>query len=256
MALLLYAPMFFIGLCVGSFLNVLLFRLDRKEGIINGRSECTKCLRRLEWYDLIPLASYAILKGRCRYCRSHISLVYPVTELITASVITVYFGVNGFYSGPLSVFAIFVLVSMIALAFFDALYLILPDKIVFMLGGGALVYNIFFRRPDLINLTVSGFMFGSAFAILYIMSRGKWMGFGDVKLAIVIGLILGYPFGFFSIIFAIWTAALVGIAMMVLKMASLKTALPFGSFMAGSTIIFIILKNVIEEKLSFVSSFF
>lgn len=221
-----------------------------------GRSECFKCLKQLMWYDLIPLVSYAILRGRCRYCRSHISFVYPITELITALVITIYFGVNGFYLGSSSIFAIFVLVLMIALAFFDALYLILPDKIVFMLGGGALIYNIFLRRPDLINLAISGFIFGSAFAILHIVSRGKWMGFGDVKLAIVIGLILGYPFGFFAIIFAIWTAAFVGVVMMTLKMASLKTALPFGSFMAGSTIIFIILKNVIEEKLSFIISSF
>ena len=128
-----------------------------------GRSECFKCLKQLMWYDLIPLVSYAILRGRCRYCRSHISFVYPITELITALVITIYFGVNGFYFEPSSIFAIFVLVLMIALAFFDALYLILPDKIVFMLGGGALIYNIFLRRPDLINLAISGFMFGSAF---------------------------------------------------------------------------------------------
>ena len=256
MIILLYFLIFFIGLCLGSFLNVLLVRLDKKEGIITGRSECPKCLQQLKWYDLIPLISYIILRGKCRYCRSVISPIYPITELVTALVVTLYFWSSGFYLGPSDIFAVFVLVSMIALLFFDALYLILPDKIVFMLSGTALIYGIFFKKPELINLLVSGFLFGSFFAILYIVSRGKWMGFGDVKLAFAIGLILGYPLGFFAIILAIWTAALVGVVMIVLKKASLKTALPFGSFMAGSTIIFIIFKNVIETKFSFVSNFF
>jgi len=256
MAILFYSLIFVLGLCFGSFLNVLLYRLDRKEGIMTGRSECTKCLKRLEWYDLIPLVSYLILKGKCRYCRSAISFIYPTTELITALVTTLYFWSNGFFFVPSAIFFVFVLVLMVALMFFDALYLILPDKIVFTLGGTALFYNIFFREPELINLLVSGFLFGLAFAILYVVSRGRWMGFGDVKLAFVIGLILGYPFGFFAIIVAIWTAAFTGVIMMALKRANLKTALPFGSFMAGSTIIFIIFKNVIEEKFTFINSFF
>ena len=144
---------------------------------------------------------------------------------------------------------------MVALIFFDALYLILPDKIVLALGGVAVIYGAVLRNSDFINLLVSGFSFGLAFAILYVVSRGRWMGFGDVKLAFVIGSILGYPLGFFAIIVAIWVAALAGVVLMALKKANLKTALPFGSFMAGSTIIFVIFKNVIEEKISFLNSF-
>src|SRR3989344_8455424 len=90
MDILVYFAIFFIGLCFGSFLNVLLFRLDKKDGIITGRSECIKCLKRLEWYDLIPLISYLILRSRCRYCRVRISFIYPLTELVTAFVITTY----------------------------------------------------------------------------------------------------------------------------------------------------------------------
>ena len=253
--MLLYFLIFFIGLCFGSFLNVLLFRLDRKKGIVMGRSECTKCLKQLGWYDLIPLISYLKLRGKCRYCQKPISVIYSLTELVTASAVTLYFGANGLYLGPSEIFYVFTLVLMVALIFFDALYLILPDKIVLALGGVAVIYGAVLRNSDFINLLVSGFSFGLAFAILYVVSRWRWMGFGDVKLAFVIGSILGYPLGFFAIIVAIWVAALAGVVLMALKKANLKTALPFGSFMAGSTIIFVIFKNVIEEKISFLNSF-
>ena len=223
---------------------------------MTGRSECMNCSRQLEWYDLVPLLSYLGLRGKCRYCRKPISLVYPVTEFVTAFVVTLYFWFNGLVLGPSVVFAVFVLIVMVALILFDALYLILPDKLVFTLGGIALIFSALFRRPELFNLLVSGFMFGAAFAILYVASQGRWMGFGDVKLAFVIGLILGYPFGFFAIIIAIWTAAFAGLIMIAIKKANLKTALPFGSFMAGSTIVFIIFKNVIEQKFNLLSYFF
>ncbi len=245
-----------LGLSLGSFMSVIVFRLDRKEGILTGRSECPKCHKQLAWYDLVPVLSYLILRGKCRYCGSKISIIYPMVELTTAVIMVSYFWVNGFNLGLSGVYYSALIFMLAALIFFDILYLILPDKIVFSLAGLSLLYDIFFRSTELISLLVSGFLFTLAFAIIYIVYNGKAMGFGDVKLALAIGFILGYPMGFFAVVLAIWSAALWGIGMMVLKKATLKTALPFGSFLSATTIFFIIFEKVIHEKIFFYNYFF
>lgn len=253
---LFYTYIFVIGLCLGSFLNVVLFRLDRKSGILTGRSECQNCLHRLHWYDLVPLFSYLYLRGNCRYCKTEISIIYPLVEFVTGSAVLAYFLVNGPIFGIYSIHHLLIISLFLLLIFFDALYLILPDKITFSVITAAILFDIIFRKPDLLNLTLSGFLFSLVFAIIYLGSHGRWMGFGDVKLVFAIGLVLGYPLGFFAIISAVWVAAFWGLALVALKKANLKTALPFGSFLSGATIVFIILKDVILQKINIYQYFF
>lgn len=250
------AYIFICGMCLGSFFNVVLLRFDKKGGILTGRSECPKCSVRLKWYDLIPLFSYLYLRGNCRYCKGEISSLYPLVEIITGLTVVAYFLVNNSNLGIESIYQLVIVGLFLLLIFFDALYLILPDKIVFPAIILALVYDLVFMRPELPNFILSGFLFGLVFGIIYLVSHGEWMGFGDVKLVMAIGLILGYPFGFFAIISAIWAAALLGIALILFKKANLKTALPFGSFLSAATIVFIIFKNVIEQKINVYQYFF
>lgn len=245
-----YLFVLIIGLCIGSFLNVVLLRLDRKEGIMTGRSECPHCSHQLNWKDLVPLFSYLFLRGSCRYCRAEISSIYPAVELITATVILIFFMVAGPAIQIGTFYYLVVIVLFLLLAFFDAMYLILPDKITFFLIVFAFLFNMVFGGSELLNVLLSGFIFGLAFAIIYLVSHGQWMGFGDVKLVIAIGLVLGYPLGFFSIISAIWIAAIWGLVLMASGKANLKTALPFGSFLSATTILFIIFKDVIIEKIN------
>lgn len=210
---------------------------------MTGRSECPECLKQLRWSDLIPLLSYFKLRGKCRYCKKEISYIYPLTEAATAAVVTLYFFINGLDFSFASGFYLIVIIMFVVLTFFDALYFILPDKIVFTAIGAALAYDIAFRKPELYNLLLSGFVFSLVFAIIYLVSRGEWMGFGDVKLVFAIGLVLGYPLGLIAMVVAVWTAALLGIILILLKKATRKTALPFGSFLSASTIIFIIFRT-------------
>ena len=251
-----YSTVFIVGLCIGSFLNVIVFRLDRKTGILMGRSECSSCSGQLKWYDLIPLISYVYLRGNCRYCKAEISAIYPLVELTTGLAVFSYFWVNGLMFGSSDIFSLVFISLFLLLIFFDALYFILPDKIVFTAIGAALFYDVIFRRPDLYNLLLSGFLSSLAFAIIYLASRGEWMGFGDVKLVFAIGLVLGYPLGIFAMVVAVWTAALWGIILLLLKKANRKTALPFGSFLSAATIVFIIFENVIEEKINVIWQLF
>src|SRR3989344_6247664 len=139
---------FLIGLCIGSFLNVVIFRLDKKKGLLNGRSECPKCLKQLEWYDLFPVLSYIFLKGRCRNCKNKISVVYPLTELITAFCLTLFYVVYGPIFEIIDFYFLLIIVSFVALIFFDYLYFLIPDKIVLPLILVSILFNYFFRRPE------------------------------------------------------------------------------------------------------------
>ncbi len=238
---------FLIGLCIGSFLSVVVFRLDKKAGILTGHSECPKCLQRIKWYDLFPVFSYILLKGRCRNCKNKISPVYILLELVTAfSFISFYI----FYK-PIFNLADFyyltIITSFVVLIFFDYLYFILPDKVIFPMIAVSFLFDFIFRRSEIISLLLSALVLSSIFAILYLYSKGEWVGFGDVKLMFLIGLVLGFPLGFLSLLFSIWSAALVGIVLIILGKANRKTPLPFGTFLSGISILIIIFQNEIQK---------
>lgn len=228
-----------LGLCIGSFLNVLLYRLDRRGGIATGRSECTHCHKTLAWHDLVPIISFVALRGRCRYCRDKISLVYPAVEIITAlAFMAIFFSLKSQgYVFLLTHIAIGA--TLVSLIFFDCLYYILPDKILIALLAMSLFVNIYFRMDAFWYSLVCGLSVASFFGILYLVSHGTWIGFGDVKLVFIVSFLLGYPQGLLAIILAIWLASIVGIGLIIGKRASLKTALPLGSFISITTLILI-----------------
>ena len=199
------------------------------------------------WYDLVPVLSYIFLKGKCRNCKNKISPVYPLVELVTAFCISLFylfykpvFGVGDFYY-------LLIIVSFVALIFFDYLYLLLPDKIILPLIVIAILFNYFFRRPEFVALLLSALVLGGIFAIIHLVSSGEWVGLGDAKLLFLVGLVLGYPLGFLSMILSVWIAALAGIGLMLSGRADRKTALPFGSFLAGVSIFIIIFQNEIQK---------
>lgn len=244
----MYIAVFFIlGLVLGSFLNVLLFRLDREGGIILGRSKCPKCKFQLKWLDMIPLLSFILLKRRCRYCKERISLIYPVVELSIGLIFALFYIQLGFSFNISDIFQLTLVYFFIAIVFFDYLYYIIPDKIILPLVLVSLAFAILVRRPELMNLLISGLIFGGFFAILYVISKGKWIGLGDAKLSLLIGLSFGYPNSFFVVVGSIWTAALLGLILIVFKKASFKSELPFGSFLAAYSILLILYQHEIQK---------
>ena len=227
------------GLVIGSFFNVLLVRLLKgEEGILWGRSQCPHCKKNLGWYDLVPVISYLWLRGQCRHCRHRISLQYPLVEVGTALVLTLFVYVRGV---PVSMFEyahLVLLLGFVLLALFDYKYLILPDVVMLPMVAVVLIYHSIVGGI-LYNLEV-GFLSSLLFAILYVVSQGRWVGFGDVKLSFLVGLAFGYPFGILVLVAAIWAAALVGIVLLASQRGTVKTALPFGSFLAATSSIYII----------------
>jgi prepilin signal peptidase PulO-like enzyme (type II secretory pathway) len=227
------------GLMLGSFLSVLLERLGRKEGIVAGRSECPHCQHILAWYDLVPLLSYVILLGRCRYCRAKISMLYPVLEMVMALVLGGYVFLYG-VGGSWAIVDLIVLFGLVALFFFDLRYQILPDIITGALVG-LVVVRLVTSRPDMLtNAIATAVLLGGILTLLYLVSHGRWFGFGDVKLAVLMGLLFGYPGTVGVTLLAVWAGALVGVGLMLTRRANMKTALPFGSFWTAVAIITIL----------------
>lgn len=228
---------FLYGAIFGSFLNMLLWRLPREEGI-GGHSRCPDCGHTLTWLDLVPILSFIFLKGRCRYCRKKINKRYLVVEVASGLVLAFYFYLWRPAFGIEAVLTIFALLILLGLFFFDLYYLALPDIFIYL---GILVYGVFdFFRPDFSTYLLTALLCASFFAILYTASRGKQLGFGDIKLAFLIGLILGYPMAPAAIVSGIWFGTIIAIILLLSGKKGRRDPIPLGSFLTLATIVFLL----------------
>jgi leader peptidase (prepilin peptidase) / N-methyltransferase len=249
---------FLFGLIAGSFLTCLIYRMELKEegkdrSPLRGRSFCPKCGHTLAWDDLIPIASYLFLGGKCRYCKQSISLSYPSIEILTAVLfvwIFNFFAQGGLISGwfVLSVlFYFFVSCLLIIIFVFDLKHYIIPDSVTFLGIVVVLMFRIFsvfqnlkFEIQNLGALSdylIAGLASSLFFFIIFAISKGKWMGFGDVKLAFFMGLLLGYPSIVLALFLAFFIGGIVGISLIIAKKKKLKSEVPFGPFLVAGTFI-------------------
>lgn len=206
------------GLAVGSFLNVLIDRLPRGRNVITGRSTCDYCGKTLRWFELIPLISFLVQRGRCRRCHKKLSWQYPIVELATAA---------GFIFFTPSYWIIFSSLLVIFVA--DLKYQIIPDSMV-VLGVIGVLGVI--RENFIAGIGASAF-----FLFLWLVTHGKGMGLGDVKLAFLMGLLLGFPNIIIASYLAFLTGAGVGVILILLGKKKLKEKIAFGPFLVTGTII-------------------
>ena len=238
-----YFLIFIFGLIIGSFLNVVICRLKTKESIFFTRSKCPKCGVVLKWYDLIPVLSFLIQKGKCSYCRGKISLQYPIVEIITGLLFLQIFNfkfliLNEFLIlNYLNLFYYFLIISFLLIIFaYDLRHYIIPDKIVFP----AIIIGLIYRLnsiSEIGNYILSAFIPAVFFLSLIIISKGKWMGLGDVKLAFLMGLILGWPGILIALLIAFFSGAIIGICLILFGEKGFKSQIPFGPFLSGATIL-------------------
>lgn len=221
--------LFILGLIIGSFLNVLIYRIPRGQAFVLGRSHCTHCNHELESRDLIPLVSYLMLGGRCRYCKKPISPQYPLIELASGLI---------FAFAP-SIFYIVVLELLLIIAVIDYLHLIIPDSFLVLLC----IASLAMYRLNLFSWSYFGSAlgFGGFFLLLWLVSRGKWVGFGDVKFAAALGLVFGFPGSLLAIYSAVLLGGALSLLLLVSRRATLKTKIPFGSLLAIGSGVYIFL---------------
>lgn len=246
---------FVVGACVGSFLNVCIYRLPREESVITPRSHCPKCGSMVAWYDNIPLLSYLILRGRCRYCGQTIAFRYFVVELLTALLFLMIWLI--YKLSFLTVIYWVMTAGLIVGTFVDFEYMIIPDVVT--LGGMVIGLLFSWLVPDLHDAAtgwrgllsgVIGMLLGAGilFSVGVIGSmvfKKEAMGFGDVKLLGAIGAFLGWQAVFFTILVSAFFGAIVGVSLVVVGQKQWQSKIPYGPYLALAAIIWIF----IGEKL-------
>ncbi len=247
---------FLLGTIVGSFLNVVIFRFNTNKKITKGRSVCFSCSKTLYWYELIPVLSFMFQKGRCRGCASRISHQYPLVEVVTGFVfllLALKFMPLLAISNSIFVFALsyFVLVFciLIVIGVYDIKHKIIPDTLVYFFIALSFlinfldisVFGITFVWPTISQL-IAGPLLALPFALIWFLSRGRMMGFGDAKLILGIGWLLGLSAGLVSLILSFWVGA--GFSLLILMFSklkvNLKTEIPLAPFLIlGTFFVFI-----------------
>ena len=250
------------GLIIGSFLNVCIYRIPSKQSIISPPSHCTRCDTRLKAWDLIPVFSWILLRGKCRYCGARVSARYPIVEGLTSLVfVLLYFR----FSISVELLAAIVLsILLICEAFVDFDLKIIPNEFIIagMLSGAALfVYNLFYQ-VDMYGDRVwynpiIGIVSGAGTLLLVavvgsVVYKTDAMGMGDVKLLAVIGLFLGWRLTLVALLLSVILAAIVSFVLILSKKVNGKSEVPFGPFIAIGTFIAMLYGwNIIEFYMGF-----
>ena len=221
------------GATVGSFLNVCIYRLPIGTSIVWPASACPNCRREIEWFENIPIASWLVLRGRCRTCKHPIGAQYPIVEAITA----VMFGAAWWYYGPglLLVSRLVFGCALIVLFAIDLEHHLLPNLIT--LPGIVVGFLFsFFTEPgwldSLIGIAVGGGSLLLMFYLYLLVRKKEGLGMGDPKMLAMICAFLGWKMTLVALMFASLTGSLVGLTMMVTRRGGLESMLPFGCFLA------------------------
>ncbi len=258
---------FLLGLIIGSFLNCLIYRMHAHKDM-GGRSFCPHCRHQIAWYDNIPLLSFVILRGHCRHCRKKISWQYPIVELITGFLFVLAYtsaagiwpeaAVNIFsntsmfglrftipdlqfpiYDSRFSVLLLrnwFIVAVMIVIFIYDLKWYLILDKVtvpamIVIFGLNLLLgYNLW-------NLLFSGIIGGSFFLFQFLVSRGKWIGGGDIRLGVLIGLTLGWPMVLAAIFVAYLIGSFAALVLVIFRKKRWGSMVPLGIFLSTATVI-------------------
>ncbi len=246
MSLTLTAFVFILGLCIGSFLNVCIYRIPAGISIATPRSRCGHCHVDLKPYDMIPVLSYFLLGGKCRFCKTPFSIRYALIELLTGLLYVACYIKFG-YTG--TTFVLFFFIALLIVVFFiDLDHMIIPNQIVLLgliTGAMLTIYQLFFsyavyESPSYINALL-GLMVGGGitFAIAEISARfgggSAGLGMGDVKIFLVIGLFLGWKLTLLTLWLSFVFGGITGVFLLVILKKDRKTAIPFGPFIVLGT---------------------
>ncbi|MBI5005118.1 MAG: prepilin peptidase [Candidatus Lloydbacteria bacterium] len=247
----LAAVAFFVfGTIIGSFLNVVIARYQTGLGL-GGRSQCFSCGNILAWYELFPIISFLFQKGRCKTCKSAISWQYPIIELLTGVIFLALFFKffivgQAFMGAAYTDIALFFSVLFIACLFiiisvYDFKHAIIPNNFIYAVDAVAFA-GLFVGARMNTAAFITGVAFFLFFALLWLLSGGRAMGFGDAKFALGIGWLLGPAQGISALLVAFWSGAVIGVLLvgashihtlfLARKSFTLKSEIPFGPFLA------------------------
>lgn len=242
---------FLLGLAIGSFLNCVIYRLEAGGSFLKGRSFCPHCKHILSFKDLIPIFSFLFLKGKCRYCGKKISWQYPLVELSTGILFVLIF-YQTIYDLLTTIYLLLTTSFLIIIFVYDLKHYLIPDKIIYPAIVTVFIYNLLNTKYLILNTLPAALGAITFFLAIVLISRCKWMGWGDVKFAFFMGLFLGYPNIFVALFLAFFIGASIGLILIALGKKTLKSEIPFGPFLVSGTFLAIFFgEGIINWYLSF-----
>jgi leader peptidase (prepilin peptidase) / N-methyltransferase len=239
----IYIFIFVFGLIIGSFLNCLIYRLafpNFSLKNLRGRSFCFHCKHLLGWQDLIPVLSFLFLKGNCRYCRKPISWQYPLVEISTAIIFLLIYNLEfAIFQFPTIIYYWTISSFLIVIFVYDLKHYIIPDKMIYPAIILAGVYNLqsaIVNEFSILKFSVLSAIGAAGFFLFIVwVSRRKWMGAGDIKLAFLMGLFLGWPNILIALLLAFYIGAIIGLGLILFGLKNLKSEIPFAPFLITGT---------------------
>lgn len=249
--ILFYSLLFVLGLTLGSFLSVLIHRIhEGKKGIWLGVSSCPNCDKKLGPHELIPLFSYLLQKGKCRKCKKHIAWHYPTLEL-TTGILFVGMALAGF--NPLSLYLFYGLV-LVFIFFYDILYLEIPDSIMLPAIVVAAIASFCPLTLAWHDALLGAAILSGFFLLQILISKGKWLGGGDIRIGAFIGLILGWQLTILATFLSYLIGSIISLTLLGMGLVSRKTMIAFGPFLVLGTLIALFYgTDLIDWYLNFLS---
>jgi len=236
---------FILGAVLGSFYNVCIYRIPNKLSVVNPPSHCYNCNTRLKPLDLVPILSWTLLRGKCRYCGQKISPRYALVELLTGILFVLVYSVYGFNVITL---VYFLLVSLLVIiTFIDLDHYIIPDELIIFGSSGALIFNILGQGISLKDSLLGGLICGGGMLILIylieLIKKKEVMGGGDIKLFGMVGLFLGLKLGLLTILLSVYVGAVYGVGSIIyskIRKKEFNSMIPYGPFISVGALISIL----------------
>ncbi len=255
---------FVTGLIFGSFANVLVDRGEKGESLL-GFSHCDHCKKQLKWFDNIPVVSFLFLGGKSRCCGKKLSWQYPLVEFFMG-ILFVVFGRHSIGLGEevgteiviRATFYLFIVFIFFVILVWDLKYMIIPDELVVTGVGAVFFYYLYlylsnsslvisYGNDNIISGVIGGLIIGGFFYLLFTLSKGKWIGGGDVKLGMLIGLLVGWKMTYFLLLFAYVLGAVLAVFLLSFGKKKWKSKIPFGPFLILATWIVLLFGNQIMD---------
>lgn len=238
------AIVFIYGLIIGSFLNVVVYRTKNKKNFLKGRSFCTHCKKSLSVLDLIPLISFLLLGGKCRYCKKRISWQYPLVEAGSGLTFLFIYLTYGFSLEFFlySVYAVFLIIIFV----YDLLYYLVLDSvsipaiIISFIGSLLLGYS-------LTDILIGGIIGLTFFLLQFVISKGKWIGGGDLRLGLMCGFMVGWPKILPLLVITYVGGAIVSVALLASKKKKWSDSVPLGIFLTVATLVVLLFGDQIID---------
>ena len=228
---------FIMGASLGSFFNVCIYRIPNKKSVVNPPSHCYNCNTRLKPLDLVPILSWTLLRGKCRYCGQKISPRYALVELLTGLLFVLVYGVYG--PNLITIYYLLLVSLLVIITFIDLDHYIIPDGLVIFGSVGAVIFNILGLGIGIKDSLLGGLICGGGMLVLIflieLILRKEVMGGGDIKLFGMVGLFLGVKLGLLTILLSVYVGAIYGVGSIIysrIKKKEFNSMIPYGPFIS------------------------